>query len=84
MSAYISLPPPSTSGTMSLEAAIAKRRSVRRYAPQDLTLEQIGQLLWATSKSLLNLFSLTPSGITTFVSMLIAVNLLAPVSSSVS
>ncbi len=32
---------------MSLEAAIAQRRSVRRYAQGDLSLEQIGQLLWA-------------------------------------
>jgi SagB-type dehydrogenase family enzyme len=32
---------------MSLESAIAERRSVRRYRPEDLKLEQIGQLLWA-------------------------------------
>ena len=43
----ISLPAPRTSGPMSLEAAIAQRRSVRRYAPGGLSLEQIGQLLWA-------------------------------------
>jgi len=45
--ARISLPPPRTSGPVSLEAAIAQRRSVRRYAPKDLSLEQVGQLLWA-------------------------------------
>ena len=43
----IPLPPPRTSGPVSLETAIAQRRSVRRYAPGDLSLEQIGQLLWA-------------------------------------
>ena len=43
----IPLPAPHTSGPVSLEAAIAQRRSVRRYAPGDLSLEQIGQLLWA-------------------------------------
>jgi len=41
------LPPPRTGGPVSLETAIAQRRSVRRYAPRDLNLEQIGQLLWA-------------------------------------
>ena len=44
---HIPLPPPRTDGSVSLEAAIAQRRSVRRYAPGDLSLEQIGQLLWA-------------------------------------
>ena len=43
----ITLPTPRTTGPVSLEAAIAQRRSVRRYAPEDLNLEQIGQLLWA-------------------------------------
>jgi len=32
---------------MSLEATIAARRSVRAYALTELTLEEIGQLLWA-------------------------------------
>ena len=41
------LPEPRTDGSMSLEAAIAKRRSVRRYGPLDLTLDEIGQLLWS-------------------------------------
>jgi len=43
----ITLPQPSTSGTMSLETAIAQRRSVRRYTPEALTTEEIGQLSWA-------------------------------------
>jgi SagB-type dehydrogenase family enzyme len=43
----ITLPQPQVTGSVSLEAAIAQRRSVRRYTPQHLTLKQIGQLLWA-------------------------------------
>ena len=43
----ITLPQPRTSGPVSLEAAIAQRRSVRRYSPEHLKLEEIGQLLWA-------------------------------------
>jgi SagB-type dehydrogenase family enzyme len=43
----IELPQPRTDGTVSLEAAIARRRSVRRFHPDKLTLEQIGQLLWS-------------------------------------
>ncbi|HID88179.1 MAG TPA: SagB/ThcOx family dehydrogenase [Anaerolineae bacterium] len=43
----IVLPAPRLDGPMSLEAAIAARRSVRAYRPDDLGLEEIGQLLWA-------------------------------------
>ncbi|HLE02555.1 MAG TPA: nitroreductase family protein, partial [Dehalococcoidia bacterium] len=43
----IPLPPPATSGTVSVEAAISRRRSLRRYSPQPLTLAQLGQVLWA-------------------------------------
>jgi SagB-type dehydrogenase family enzyme len=34
-------------GPVSVEAAIAQRRSVRHYGPESLTLEEIGQLLWS-------------------------------------
>ena len=44
---HITLPQPQITGTVSLEAAIAQRRSVRRYTPENLKLEQIGQLLWS-------------------------------------
>lgn len=47
MSESITLPAPRTTGPVPLEAAIAGRRSVRRFAPDTLSLEQIGQLLWA-------------------------------------
>jgi SagB-type dehydrogenase family enzyme len=41
------LPTPRTDGPVSVESAIAQRRSVRRYGPESLTLEEIGQLLWS-------------------------------------
>ncbi|HEC35483.1 MAG TPA: SagB/ThcOx family dehydrogenase [Anaerolineae bacterium] len=43
----IALPPPRLDGPVSLEAAIVARRSVRSYAATELTLWEIGQLLWA-------------------------------------
>jgi len=43
----IPLPPPRTDGPVSLEAAIASRRSVREYGPEPLSLEDVAQLLWA-------------------------------------
>ena len=45
--ATISLPSPKKAGSMSLEAALAARRSVRGYTKQTLTLAEVGQLLWA-------------------------------------
>lgn len=43
----IKLPKPSIKGTISLEEAISKRRSQRSFSSRDLSLEQLGQLLWA-------------------------------------
>lgn len=43
----ISLPKPNLKGEMTLEEAIARRRSVREFARQPVTLAQIGQLVWA-------------------------------------
>jgi len=47
MGTIITLPKPNQNGPMSLEKAIATRRSHRDFSPQPLTLEQIGQLAWA-------------------------------------
>jgi SagB-type dehydrogenase family enzyme len=47
MSEIINLPGPNQDGSMSLEKAIAVRRSRRKFLPQPLTLEQIGQLCWS-------------------------------------
>lgn len=43
----VPLPPPRTDGEMSLEQALARRRSVRDFAAASLTLEHVAQLLWA-------------------------------------
>jgi SagB-type dehydrogenase family enzyme len=41
------LPSPRVDGQVSLEAALQERRSVRSFGDTPLTIEQIGQLLWA-------------------------------------
>ena len=43
----IQLPEPQLDGEMSVEAAIEARRSVRQFADEALTLQEIGQLAWA-------------------------------------
>ncbi len=43
----ISLPSPNLKGSMSVEEALAKRRSIRSFQDRSLTLNQISQLLWA-------------------------------------
>lgn len=43
----INLPPPSQTGSLSLEEAIAKRRSVRDFLPQSISQPQLSQILWA-------------------------------------
>jgi SagB-type dehydrogenase family enzyme len=44
----MALPAPRLKGEMSLEEALAARRSVREFTGEELTLEEIAQLLWAT------------------------------------
>ncbi|HYK88192.1 MAG TPA: SagB/ThcOx family dehydrogenase [Acidobacteriota bacterium] len=46
--ARISLPPPRRKDIASLEETLSRRRSVREFAEDPLTEEQIGQLLWAS------------------------------------
>lgn len=43
----VSFPEPERHGETPVERALAQRRSVRRFLEQSLTLEQLGQLLWA-------------------------------------
>ncbi len=50
----IPLPRARTSGTMSVEQAIAQRRSIREYADIPLRLEEVSQLLWAVQGSVAN------------------------------
>jgi len=47
MREILTLPKPNLDGSMSLERAVAARRSWRDFSQQALTLEQIGQLAWA-------------------------------------
>ena len=46
-SQVIELPPPRQKGTLTFEEILIKRRSVRQFSADPLTLEQLGQLLWA-------------------------------------
>jgi len=43
----VKLPRPELEGKVSLEEAIARRRSVRRYRAEPLTLSQLSQVLWS-------------------------------------
>jgi SagB-type dehydrogenase family enzyme len=43
----VKLPPAKKEGEISVEAALAKRRSVRNFSTDRLTLAEVGQLLWA-------------------------------------
>jgi SagB-type dehydrogenase family enzyme len=43
----IDLPAPRIEGTVSVEAALQNRRSIRAYGPTPLTLAEVSQLLWA-------------------------------------
>ena len=43
----LSLPEPSKKGVISVEEALAKRRSQREYAREPLSLDELSQLLWA-------------------------------------
>ena len=41
------LPPPAMNRQLTVEAAIASRRSIREFVPGSVTLEEISQILWA-------------------------------------
>lgn len=43
----MALPKPRLEGPLSLEETLARRRSVRSYTEEQLTLQEISQLLWA-------------------------------------
>jgi len=45
--ASLKLPAPHTKGKTSVEEALSKRRSVRTYKKEPLTIEQLSQLCWA-------------------------------------
>ena len=45
--ASVKLPPPNRKGVMSVEEAISRRRSVRKYKAGPLSLTQLSQVLWS-------------------------------------
>jgi SagB-type dehydrogenase family enzyme len=47
LAAEIPLPKPVLKGTVSVEEALSKRRSVRSYSPDPLPVGDVSQLLWA-------------------------------------
>lgn len=47
MGDVMNLPPAKTQGTVSVEQAIDRRRTVRSYMPKMLSLDQLSQLLWS-------------------------------------
>jgi SagB-type dehydrogenase family enzyme len=44
---FVELPSPETTGTMSVEEAIQRRRSIRSYTDEPLSLQDVSQLVWA-------------------------------------
>ena len=44
---WTALPPPRDSGSLGLETALRRRRSVREFQPRPLSLESLAQLFWA-------------------------------------
>lgn len=48
LASLTALPPPVRTGSMALEAALQRRRSLRQFADTPLRLAELGQLLWAT------------------------------------
>ncbi len=43
----IYLPPPNQKGEMSLEEAVSRRRSIRKFAPEPVSQSQLSQILWS-------------------------------------
>ncbi|MGB9643206.1 MAG: nitroreductase family protein, partial [Candidatus Ratteibacteria bacterium] len=43
----VKLPVPETKGALSVEEALANRRSIRQYKNEPLSLKELGQILWA-------------------------------------
>jgi SagB-type dehydrogenase family enzyme len=46
-STVINLPPPKLAGQVSVEEAIARRRSTRTFSDRPLSIEELSQLLWS-------------------------------------
>jgi SagB-type dehydrogenase family enzyme len=67
MNVIIKLAPPNMESSMSLEKAIVSRRSRRDFLPEQVSLEQIGQLAWAAQGQLPGVrYRTTPSAGATY------------------
>lgn len=62
----ITLPPPQPKGAVSVEEALSRRRSVRRYSPETLSLFQLSQVLWAAQGLTRGRFRTAPSAGATY------------------
>lgn len=62
----ISLPPPQLKGNVSVEEALAKRRSIRSYSPEPLSLSQLSQILWSAQGLTRGRFRTAPSAGATY------------------
>lgn len=62
----VHLPPPITRGQLSVEEAISRRKSVRRYKETALTLGELSQLLWAAQGITHGKFRAVPSAGATY------------------
>lgn len=66
MSRTIELPEPNTKGSMTLEKAIAGRKSSRQFSGERLELKQIGQLCWSAQGQRTGKFRTAPSAGATY------------------
>ncbi len=57
----IRLPEPRYDGNVSIETALLKRRSIRSYKPDPLTIAQISQLLWSAQGLTASKYRTAPS-----------------------
>jgi len=66
MSRNVQLPKPDETGEMTLEKAVAQRRSMRDYLPEPLTLVEISQLCWSAQGQRTQRFRTVPSAGATY------------------
>lgn len=66
MGSRIILPAPLKKGKVTVEEAIAQRRSIRKYRSELLTLSQLSQLLWASQGLSKGSFRTVPSAGATY------------------
>lgn len=63
-STLIQLPPPRLKGELSVEEAIYKRKSARRFSPTPISIQEVAQLLWAAYGTIDNRRTIPSAGAT--------------------